>query len=196
MRQAGCLDSAHVHGKGRRRIIESVLKQHMVDDTVYVCDLLQAEKDILEARLPITETFKFICKACHTEYDSGANVQEKDVVVNDNSNRSAKADGDFTKLHRIKAWADKRDQINFKIIQAYRSILQRKGSVHIEDLKAECTLGTSKYYIGDKTRFSGHLASMKTDSGNSHGKVFYTEGSYVKLYEVVERIIESSFPVV
>lgn len=69
------LDSAHVHGKGRREIIEDVLRNYADGKTVRIPDLNRLEQKILDAHSPISKTFRFICKSCHTEYDS--NVYKK-----------------------------------------------------------------------------------------------------------------------
>jgi len=38
---------------------------------VVKCDIAEAEEQILEEHLPIEETFRFLCKKCHVEYDRG-----------------------------------------------------------------------------------------------------------------------------
>ena len=42
-------------------------------------------------------------------------------------------------------------------------------------------------YVPD---FYGNFASMKTDKGNSHGKVFTDDGYNIGIWEVVEHTIE------
>jgi hypothetical protein len=63
------LHSAHVHGNGRRSIIEYVLSDY-VNNGVIKCDIDVVEKLILEAHQPIEKYFKFLCHSCHLEYDS------------------------------------------------------------------------------------------------------------------------------
>lgn len=64
------LESAHVHGMGRREIIEGVLINYTDGMTIRIPDLNRLEQEILDAHRPLSKTFKFICKPCHTEYDS------------------------------------------------------------------------------------------------------------------------------
>lgn len=81
------LESAHIHGRGRRYIIESVLKEYMRDEFVH-CDLIVAERKILEAHDPISDTFRFLCKTCHWEYDRSDIVKDKRV----NAQRAVSSD--------------------------------------------------------------------------------------------------------
>ena len=65
------LESAHVHGKGRRTIIEAVLSYYAVEEGVR-CDLAAVEKKVLDAHGPVAEAFKFLCDDCHRRYDAAA----------------------------------------------------------------------------------------------------------------------------
>ncbi|MBI1216485.1 MAG: hypothetical protein GC185_11795 [Alphaproteobacteria bacterium] len=69
--QAGCeLQSAHVHERNRRKLVEQVLLRYVVDDEGRVsCDIAQAEREIQELHLPVADTFRFLCAACHLAYD-------------------------------------------------------------------------------------------------------------------------------
>lgn len=63
------LESAHVQGKERRKIIEEVLKEYAAEGGVSVPDLAKLESEILLAHHPLSDVFKFICKDCHKIYD-------------------------------------------------------------------------------------------------------------------------------
>jgi len=188
------LESAHVHGKGRREIIEEVLNKYSNGNIIRIPDLNELEQAILDAHRPLSNTFKFICKPCHTEYDSNGTETQTKHRTKIISKTITKKNEDFSKLHKVKFWGSKSSQINHKIIQAYRTIEREKGKVLASDLEDECTLGTSTFFIGDRGRFNSHLSSMKTDSGNSHGKVFYHHRDEIKIYDVVKDIIETHFP--
>lgn len=69
------LDSAHIHGRGRRTIIEEVLSAHRANGIVR-CDIRAIEKQILDEHGDIADTFKFLCKDCHVRYD---NNQTKEI---------------------------------------------------------------------------------------------------------------------
>jgi hypothetical protein len=78
-RSGQTLESAHVHGKGRRTIIEAVLAAYTVGGQVR-CDFAAVEKEILDGHGPIAEAFRFLCSACHRHYDAA--LDEVAVPVN------------------------------------------------------------------------------------------------------------------
>jgi hypothetical protein len=67
------LDSAHVHGRDRRTIIETVLSRYESNGVVR-CDVALIEKEILSGHGDVKDAFKFLCKKCHVEYDNGHRV--------------------------------------------------------------------------------------------------------------------------
>lgn len=171
------LQSAHVHGRDRRTIIESVLNHHINHEGNVLCALEEVESAIIKAHEPIEETFKFICHSCHVEYDSlpKEKTQRKDIT-----------EPSFDKIQRIKLWAGRPEQINHKIIRAYLE-LEKKGDVTLCDLKKHC---------GEKMKvstFDSNFASMKTDHGNSHGAVFYEDSPCVRVWDRARAEIEKHF---
>ncbi len=72
------LESAHVHGKGRRAIIEAILKAHERNGRVR-CDIRTVENQILEGHGPVANAFKFLCKDCHRRYDAVGSQMPKDT---------------------------------------------------------------------------------------------------------------------
>jgi hypothetical protein len=184
----GKLDSAHVHGKERRTIIESILKRYVVGDQVN-CDIREIEKLILQAHKPLSDTFKFLCNTCHREYDRKAQIHSKRLTAHKRKTVIA-GSKDFAKLNRIKDWAQKPHQINHKIIKAFL-VLEKSGMVQRADLKAFCSKESgSRCYV---KYFDNNYASMKTDSGNSHGKIFYEKEGYVHMYPEVRKEVERHF---
>jgi hypothetical protein len=95
-------------------------------------------------------------------------------------------DGDFPKLSRIRLWGRKPQQINHRIVRAFLQ-LERNGEVEYSNLRRHCT---ETLQILD---FDGHYASMKTDAGNSHGKVFFNEGAKVKMWDRVRKEVDLHF---
>jgi hypothetical protein len=73
------LDSAHVHGRGRRTIIEEILGGYEITGVVR-CDIRVVEKQILDAHGDISDAFKFLCKECHVRYD---NSQGREEILRD-----------------------------------------------------------------------------------------------------------------
>ncbi len=99
------LQSAHVHGRGRRVLIEAVLTQHTDSEGVIRCDLESVERQIIEAHMPIEETFRFICPSCHVVYDAG--TRQRAPSGNSVSVFREAEDSQFTKLNRIERWASR-----------------------------------------------------------------------------------------
>lgn len=173
------LESAHIHGKGRRTIIEEVLTDYTNDGWIEG-DLKEIEYRILSAHLPIENYFMFLCKACHNKYDS-TNLEK--AVRSYTDRKSLHVDNpDFNKIRRVKLWAEREHQSNHKIIKAYLELCN-KGNVTFDQLKSKCTDPFREDLFIDKVE--GHFASMKSDKGNAHGKVFYEENGHIKIYEPV-----------
>lgn len=178
------LHSAHVQGQGRRSIIEEVLSSSLVDKKIR-CDIGDIEKKIMDTHRPIEKNFKFLCHTCHVLYDSNSTKP---------SSKSSKqlevSPVEFRKLHRIELWANRPHQTNHKIIKAYLQ-LEKGGAVRLDDLKRFCSnKSISEYYV---EKFDGHYASMKTDSGKSHGKVFCDTKGLVSIYPRVREEIKIHF---
>lgn len=71
------LEAAHIHGKERKQIIEAVLNPFLNDSGIIEINLEEIEKEIKERHYPLNETFKFLCKSCHKEYDDNNHFQNK-----------------------------------------------------------------------------------------------------------------------
>ena len=170
------LHSAHVHGRERRDIVEVELKCFLDENGLVSGNLEEIESRILVAHLPIEHTFKFICHACHVRYDSKSSFQPQ--RSSELHMQPILIDSDFQKLSRIKLWSRRPQQANHKIVRSFLQ-LERNGEVEYSHLKRYCT-ETLRI-----SGFDGHYASMKTDAGNAHGKVFFNEGSRVKMWDRV-----------
>jgi len=177
------LQSAHVHGHERRTLIEKVLLKYADEQGTISCVPDEIETRILEAHLPIEHTFKFICQACHAQYDAGSGRPENE---RGSLAKTSSIDGDFPKLSKIKLWANRPGQINHRIIRAFL-FLERNAEVEYSELRRYCTENLQI------SNFHGHYASMKTDAGNSHGRVFFNEGSKVKIWDRVRKEIDAFF---
>lgn len=177
------LQSAHVHGKDRRSIIESVLKPLTNSNGEIACDIGNVEEKIICAHMPIEDTFKFICHPCHVEYDSSGvkDTSCKKMIKSVNLDKPG-----FTKIGRIRLWANRSHQANHKFIRAYLN-LERPEGIPFDVFKKECT---ERYGI---TGFNGHFASLKTDAGNSHGTVFYEDHGKVYMWPTVRQEVKEYF---
>ena len=181
------LESAHVHGKGRRRIIEKVLQEFTIDDGTIIGDLSQIESKIIDEHIPIEKTFRFLCSDCHREYDrDNPFASKKRSFVHRGVN--VIGNGEFRKIGRIKLWAKREHQTNHKFIKAYLE-LSRTGNVTWDRLKYKC----AREHGLNEVNLDGHFNSLKTDGGNAHGKVFYEDKGYVYIYPVVMEEIKKYF---
>jgi hypothetical protein len=185
------LHSAHVYGRGRMEIIENVLSAY-TQNGIVSCDIGEVERKILEAHLPIESSFKFLCQDCHVAYDVQiARPAPRTAKQRNKPNPPRQTPGEFKKIHRIELWARRPEQANHKIVAAYLH-LEKAGEVRLEDLKALCSdrVNFPRFYV---KLFAGHYASMKTDAGNSHGKVFYEKDGVVKMWGQVREEVGKYF---
>jgi hypothetical protein len=92
----------------------------------------------------------------------------------------------FTKLARIARWAQNPRQVNHRIVRAFLA-LERDGSVSLADLREYCCRSMPV------EKFNSNYANMKTDAGNSHGKVFFDDGATVSVWPVARAEIARHF---
>lgn len=69
-KENGTLEAAHVHGRDRKTIVREVLEKYRSGNGYHIVDLDAFEDEIVAAHEPIGETFLFLCRDCHREYDS------------------------------------------------------------------------------------------------------------------------------
>ena len=118
----------------------------------------------------ITQTIKQVPTACPMAQQHPHNKSDRDL--------SGKA------LSRIPKWAVSPEQNNYKIIRAYFQILDEHGRVDRPTLEARCQDMQSHpdIYVRD---FRGNFTSLKTDKGNSHGKVFIDDGYNITIWDAL-----------
>lgn len=90
---------------------------------------------------------------------------------------------------KIPKWAVAPSQNNHRIIRAYLQLLEEHGRVTRPELERRCQSPNEHpdVYVSD---FYGNFTSMKTDKGNSHGKVFTDDGYNIGIWEIVEDTVE------
>lgn len=93
-------------------------------------------------------------------------------------------------ISRIPKWAISPDQNNYKIIRAFFQLLSENGKVNRPALEERCQNEDEHpdVFVRD---FKGNFASMKTDKGNSHGKVFTDDGYNIKIWDEINETLES-----
>lgn len=107
------LESAHILGQERNKIIETILECYFKShDNYYNVDLSKFEELFVEFQTPVAEHFLFLCKDCHSKYDANnkfnANTLSKEDKTMNLSN---------TNMHN--------EQID--LIEKYKSWLYQKG---------------------------------------------------------------------
>ena len=93
-------------------------------------------------------------------------------------------------IGRIPKWAISPEQNNYRLIRAYFQLLAERGRVYRPELEARCQ-DQSRHpdvYVRD---FKGNFASMKTDKGKSHGKVFLDDGYNISIWDEVAAVLET-----
>lgn len=98
-------------------------------------------------------------------------------------------DSEFTKLHRIEKWANNPSQKNTQLLRNFLYLEASQAPVTLKELIKLCI---EKHGSSDM-EWKNNFNSMKSDHGNSHGKVFYVTGEYVYLYEEVRKEVQKYF---
>ena len=98
----------------------------------------------------------------------------------------------FKKLHKIKIWSKSPQQNNHRLIKAYLD-LAVKGLVSKEEMKLYCSdpIVNPGCFVEKVTK---NFNSMKTDAGNSNGKVFFEDNGTVFIFPQVMDEIKKYFP--
>jgi hypothetical protein len=125
-------------------------------------------------------------------YVSNSFIQAaKTITSNSVSKAETDEDKNYAKANRkIPAWVQRPNQNNHKIIKAFLQIECENGVVFLDELNRRCSNKAvyPETFVND---FRGNFAQMKTDSSNSHGKVFVTNGDLVEIwsevYDTVDR---------
>lgn len=91
-------------------------------------------------------------------------------------------------VRKIPIWSTRPSQNNHKIIKAYLEIEQEMGYVLSNDLEARCS-DINKFQTTYVKDFRGNFAQLRTDAGNSHGKVFELVGDYVVIWNKVQNVL-------
>jgi hypothetical protein len=135
---------------------------------------------------------RVVNKGSFTEFESIEDVYDflfytpMDEVIKRGWNNGASKNEDL-KIDKIALWAQRPHQINHRIIRAYLELYKKASDVKKNDLKKLCE---EKY---DLKTFETNFASLKTDSGHSHGKVFKEDNGVVAVYDNAWREIKSHF---
>ena len=85
-------------------------------------------------------------------------------------------------IHRIPRWSRNPQQNNHKILRAFFELKQEIGNVTLDALRRRCSdpSGHPNTYV---PHFDNNFSQMKSDNGNSHGKVFEEHDGYITIWE-------------
>ena len=120
-----------------------------------------------------------------------AKISKAQIATRQSDQRLSTNSNEGKAIDRIPKWALSPEQNNYKIIRAYYQLLGERGLVTRPELEARCQ-NQSDYpdvYVRD---FRGNFASMKTDKGKSHGKVFIDDGYNVRVWSAVSEVLEQN----
>lgn len=123
------LDSAHVKGKERKDIIESILSKYEINGCIEI-KLNIYEKEFIEAHKPIKESIKILCKPCHRKYDN-----ETSMSIKKNLN-SKKSNANYYEAKRL---TFKRD-----VIEPLKK--DEKFSIYLSTSKETFTMSKRDFY--------------------------------------------------
>jgi len=100
-----------------------------------------------------------------------------------------RGEGNYTQKakNRIPIWANRKNQCNHKIIEAYFTALDRYGKATLSNMEELCTSTFVKPM--SPYSFKNNYASMKLDNGHSHGKIFEDDGNKVWIWKEIEPIL-------
>ncbi|MEH6594847.1 hypothetical protein [Pseudoalteromonas marina] len=118
---------------------------------------------------------------CMNQSETSDVALTKQEVQQDNSTLD-----DFTKLNRIKIWSHKPWQKNHQLIKGFLELESSSSFVDFDLLIEFC----STKFDGAKGEWKNNFNSMKTDLGNAHGKIFFTDGNKVKVYNEARNEID------
>lgn len=96
---------------------------------------------------------------------------------------------DFVKLHRIEKWSKDTGQKNSQLIRTYLALEKSNTAITLNNLIDDCI----RNYGGAKSEWKNNFNSMKSDLGNSHGKIFYQSEENVHIYETARLELRKFF---
>lgn len=90
---------------------------------------------------------------------------------------------------KIPTWSRKKNQINHKIIKAFFQLEREQEVVTVSTLEQRCRdqQNHQETFVND---FKGNFTQLKTDAGNSHGKVFIVdENDIVTIWDEIKDVL-------
>jgi len=134
--------------------------------------------------------YRFLTDASERELSAIAKNNDLDSITENNEINGesdvSSVNANYAKaIGRIPHWAEKPNQNNHKVVRAYFKALYTYGQATLEAMQTFCSnKNNTRLYVEN---FKSHFDSLKTDSGNNHGKIFeYDKNTgIVKIWPVV-----------
>ena len=149
------LDSAHIHGKERKTLIENILDQYTTKSIVEI-NLKDFEDELIKAHEPINKVLKILCKECHYKYDNNIETENKSVI-SEAVNTNRKLSRNYRSYSRLTFRKD--------FIEPLAN--DEPFSIHVTNDNCTYTLTKSEFY-------SFFPNVVKSDSYRSKGVYSYT----------------------
>jgi len=187
------LQSAHVHGHGRRDIIETVLAGYQHSQSLQV-DIGIVEDEILQAHHPISESFLFLCGPCHRKYDAIPENSSKQKQTTESTAKvkstPSEVSAEIVALEiakvkrRVPRWFRNPTQFNAQILTTYLKLASRTSTVELDNLAESCS------HI---PTFDNNYNQMKLFGVKNHAKVFEEVEGLVYLWPPVKEFVQQTY---
>lgn len=117
-----------------------------------------------------------------------ANVQRPQQIHQPRIRREVAIADDNTKVaRRIEKWANSPDSKVHRIIKAF-VVESRNGKALVDNVRRRCSNPEDAAFYLDG--FNACLASLKTNAGNSYGKLFVEDDGYLSIFEEVREMFD------
>ncbi|KPZ57957.1 hypothetical protein [Pseudoalteromonas sp. P1-25] len=137
----------------------------------------------------VRELFNILFSIDHSEKDNREACIIPRNESSDIENHTVTRSKSFNKMNRIKIWSQKPWQKNYQLIKGFLDLKSTNNTVYFDQLITHC----SNVYGETEGIWKNNFNSMKTDYGNSHGKVFYIINNEVNIYDEVKSEIEKYY---
>ena len=165
------LESAHIKGKDRKTLIETVLEKYKKDETVLI-DLGNIEEEIIKEHIPINEVFLFLCPNCHRKYDN-ENINNNTIINNDKENNIFYDSTDNIKIGKYEIPMKNTDKLQEYIQKILKILFKYKLIPENEIIKLKTKEYTKQYFKINYPLLINKNENIKDDYGHNRYWVKY-----------------------
>jgi len=183
------LDAAHIHGLGRKEIIENITNNFSHQGIITI-DLDIFEEKFIENHDPIEKVIRILCKSCHRKYDEKLKPQAKtssqEELINPKVHVARDQESEINRVHdKVPRWFKNPSNMNSRILIAFLGLVQKNEVVLYPMLEA-C-------FLDEKKKFKGHFNCMKAIYERNHAKVFSESDGVITLWKPVSGFILNEY---